>query len=63
MTPECAQSIGCSRGMLLLHDDNSEGKLAKISLKSSNDRTWNALSGFFFRTRKTVSKSSRYLVR
>ena len=58
-----ARSAGCNKEMLSLRDDNSVGKL--FTLARIPVTTWqrNALSGFFLRTRKTVSRSSRYLVK
>ena len=63
MKQEYARSAAYNTETLLLHDDSSVGMLPMSALFLTTTRRPHALSGFFFKTRNTVSKSSRYLVK
>ena len=64
MTRECVQLVEYSRERQLPRDGNNAGKLIRLAAdRAKKYRGSHALRGFFLRTRKTVSNSSRYLVR
>lgn len=54
----------CNTEMQLLHGGTYEEKLETLVDKSLAKKKYTGLlKGFFFKTRKTVSRSSTYLVR
>ena len=64
MTQECVRLVECSRERQLPRDGNNAGKLMELAGTGAGKyRGSHALRGFFLRTRKTVSNSSRYLVK